>query len=397
MNDVFQRFGLTRIINVSGTETPYGAAPVCREVVEAVSELVPHCVDMAELQSAASRVISQATGSESGCVTGCTAASIAMAVAATMTGCNLGLVEQLPDVTGLKHKVVMQKGHEVSYEHRVSQNVRLAGASIEEIGAATECGVYQLRHALTLDTTAGFYVVSHLTVQHNLIDLVDFCSVCHEAGVPVIVDAASQRNPDSYLAQGADLVLFSAHKAFDGLTAGIIAGREDLVKACIYQGHGIGRAMKPGKEAVVGVIAALQRAMSRDNKAAAVSLEGRLTRVEQRLAGLPGIRIGRFGRQIEICVDPAGAGLSAYNLSRALRREQPAVILWRHLAGQGILRMTLTKVSDETADYVCDRIRQICRAPALHRTDDEAGNIADEVVSRLEGWPLLPQDRSSAS
>ena len=38
-----------------------------------------------------------------GCVTGCTAASIAMAVAETVTGCDMGLVEQLPDTGVRKH------------------------------------------------------------------------------------------------------------------------------------------------------------------------------------------------------------------------------------------------------------------------------------------------------
>ena len=51
--DVFARYGLRRIVNVSGTETTKGASPVCPEVISAVSELVAHSVEMAELQSVA--------------------------------------------------------------------------------------------------------------------------------------------------------------------------------------------------------------------------------------------------------------------------------------------------------------------------------------------------------
>ena len=146
------------MINVSGTETPFGASPVRPEVLAAISGIIPHSVLMRELQSAASEVIASATGSEAGCVTGCTAASIVIAVAACMTGRDLGRVEQLPDAKGMKNEVVMQKGHEITYGHNVSQNVRIAGASLIEIGAATQCGVYQLQHAITPNTAAALYV-----------------------------------------------------------------------------------------------------------------------------------------------------------------------------------------------------------------------------------------------
>lgn len=387
MSDPFERLRLRRVINVSGTETPYGASPVCQEVIDAVAELVPHAVEMSELQSAASRVIVRATGAEAGCVTGCTAASITITVAAAMTGCDLGRVEQLPDTSGMKYKVVLQKGHEISYEHRVSQNVRLAGAQVGEIGAATECGLYQLRHALTPDTVAALYVVSHLAVQHNLIDLKSFCRMCHEAGVPVIVDAASRPDPERFINDGADVVLFSAHKAFDGLTAGVVAGRRDLIQACIYQGHGIGRTMKPGKEAVIGVIAALERAMGQDRKFHEAALDARLARVEQRLLDISGLQVGRFGPQIQLSLDRSEAGFSASDLARALRCGDPAVIVWRHLSAEGILRMTLRKVTDETADYVCDRIREILTSADRFGAEELAPNIADEVLLRLQMSP----------
>ena len=95
-----------------------------------------------------------------------------------MTGRDLGKVERLPDSRGMKNEVILQRGHEVTYGQLVSQNVRLAGAKVIEIGAATQCGVYQLRAAITEQTTAALYVVSHLTVQNRLITLEAFCDVC---------------------------------------------------------------------------------------------------------------------------------------------------------------------------------------------------------------------------
>lgn len=393
MTDIFHRLGLRRVINASGTETPLGASPVRSEVIEAVAELVPHSVNMLELQSAASRTIARAVGTEAGCVTGCTAASIAISAAACMTGRDLGRVEQLPDTAGLKNEVVMQKGHEVTYGQNVSQNVRLTGARMVEIGAATQCGVYQLRHAINECTAAALYVVSHLTVQNRMIDLGTFTEVCRERGVPVIVDAASVPDPRPYVRSGAGLVLFSAQKALSSLTAGIIAGKRELVHACLYNhDHGIGRPMKVGKEGVIGAIVALERWMAEDNTAKEDALERRLARMKQTLETIKGMTVSRQGRQLRLDVDAKSAGLSAHEAAAALAAGDPAIMVWNHFAADGALYVTLAKLSDETADFVARRIAEVF-ARGRSGQPGPAPNIADAVLAEIERWPLAGPKR----
>ena len=387
MADLFHQLALRRVINVSGTETPFGASPVRPEVVAAITEIIPHSVLMRELQSAASEVIARATGAEAGCVTGCTAAGIVIAVAACMTGRDLGRVEQLPDTKGMKNEVVMQKGHEITYGHNVSQNVRLAGAQLIEIGAATQCGVYQLRHAITSNTAAALYVVSPLTVQNRLIDLKTFCATCHESGVPVIVDAASVSDPRPYVEAGADLVLFSAHKAFASITAGVIAGRLPLVQACFYQEHGIGRPMKVGKEGVAGAIAALEAWLMDDRDQAVQALNARLLRVESRLKQIAGLAVSRQGMQLKLEIDPSKASISAHGLAKALRGGDPAIIVWSQFAREGMLLLTFGKVSDAVADHVCERIAEICAAGS--DTQGPVPNIGDAIADQLQEWPVV--------
>jgi D-glucosaminate-6-phosphate ammonia-lyase len=353
MNDIFSRLGLRRVINASGTETPYGASPVRQEVLQAVAQLAPYSVLMHELQSVASGTISRATGAEAGCVTGCTAASIAISVAAAMTGLDLGRVEQLPDARGMRSEVVLQRGHEVSYGHNVSQNVRLAGARVVEIGASHQTGAYQLRHALAENTAAALFVVSHLTAPHGMIPLEEFVSICHDADVPVIVDAASVPDPRPYINAGADLVLWSAHKAFSSFTAGFIAGRHHLVHACIYQEHGIGRPMKVGKEGVTGAIVALEEWMACDHEAEMSRLTRRIEHVCDRLNQQPGILATREGRQVRLKVDPAAAGASAPAIAAYLAAGDPAIIVWHHRALAGELLLALGKISDEESGLLC--------------------------------------------
>src|SRR5438132_711735 len=183
-DDVMSELGLTPLINISGTETVFGASPVSPEVVRAVAGILPQSVEMAELQRAASRAIAAATGAEAGCVTNCTAASIAIATAACMTGLDLGAIEQLPDTTGLRNEVVIAKGHIVNYGSLISGDIRLTGARVVEFGAALETGLYQLHAALGPSTAAAVYVVSHHAAPTGMIPLPAFVAACHGAGVP---------------------------------------------------------------------------------------------------------------------------------------------------------------------------------------------------------------------
>jgi uncharacterized pyridoxal phosphate-dependent enzyme len=394
MSDIFERLKLRRLTNVSGTETPFGGAPAAPEVLAAVGDLTRHSVYMSELQAAASDVIARATGAEAGYVTGCTAASIAISVAASMTGTDLALAERLPDVTGLKDEVVMQHGHEVTYGQIVSQNIRLTGARVVKIGAATQCSAYQLRDALTPRTTAAFFVVSPLTVQERLITLKAFCDVCHAQGVPVIVDAASQPDARPYLAAGGDLVLLSGQKALEGLTAGIIAGRMELVRACMYQMHGIGRPMKAGKEGVIGVIAALERWMRRDAVGIQASVAARTERARERLARMVGLNTRIVGQQLVLAIDPTKAGLTAHQVSVALARQSPSIVVWDQFAAIGELRLTFRLVDDDVAEHVCDRIEAVLRDVAQFSTlDREPPNLGDNILIQLSKWPESSSDQ----
>ena len=395
MADVFDRYGLKRIIGLSGTETVRGASPVAPEVVAAVSELVPHLVEMAELQSVASAVIAEAYGTEAGCVTGCSAAGIAITTAACMTGRDLANAEQLPDTTGMKNEVVLQRGHNVTWGGHALQTVEMTGARVVEIGAATECGTYQLRHALRPETAAALYVVSHHTVQTGLIDLERFCAVCHEAGVPVVVDAAAEPNFRDFVAAGADLVITSAHKVFAGLTAGVIAGRKDLVQACMYQEKGIGRPMKAGKEGVIGAIAGIERWLRLDHEGLARDLEARLERAVAALQGLEGVRVSleddwtsRAFRRVRLDVAPERAGISAFALARQLAAERPAVSVRALYADQGFVQLDLRRSDDATVDHVCERIVAIVRAAADDEPAGQPPSPPDQALAGLERWPL---------
>jgi uncharacterized pyridoxal phosphate-dependent enzyme len=397
--DPFERYGLRRVINASGTATTKGASPVCPEVIDAVAALVPQSVEMIELQSVASQIIARVFGSEAGVVVNCTAAGISIAVAAAMTGLNLAAAERLPDTTGLKSEVILQRGHNVTYGGHVTQNVTITGAKIVEIGAATECGAYQLAAAIGSATAAALYVVSHHTVQSGLIDLSTFCEVCHEKGVPVIVDGAAEPDPRVFLAAGADLVITSMQKAFASLTAATIAGRRELVRACYLQDKGIGRPMKVGKEGVIATIAALERWERLDHNAIRREQDARLARAKARLDGVPGLTVtteldstSKLFSRLLLRVDPAKAGLTASELTQAVWNETPSIFVRGLMADIGLLQVDLRRSSDELANHIADTIARLveaaaARGPARAR-DKPAPHHAHEARAGVLRFPL---------
>jgi L-seryl-tRNA(Ser) seleniumtransferase len=158
-DDIRRRYGLTRIINASGTMTDLGAAAVVPDAVAAGAAILPHFVLMSELHARASTAIAEATGAEGGFVTACSAAGITLAIAAAITGCDLALIERLPSTEGLRNEVVLQAGHNINYGAPVEQAVRLSGARPILAGTATRVEMYQLESAITERTVAVLHVV----------------------------------------------------------------------------------------------------------------------------------------------------------------------------------------------------------------------------------------------
>jgi uncharacterized pyridoxal phosphate-dependent enzyme len=367
MSEIFDRFGIRRVINASGTETVHGASRASDRVVNAVASILPHWIEMSELQRAASDSIAKTTGAEAGYVTGCTAAGIAVSTAAAIAGDSLYDAERLPDTTGLKNRVILQKGHEVNYGSTVGQMIRIVGGTPVEIGTATGCAAYQLEGAIDDKTAAAIFVQSHHTVQSGLLDLKTFCEVSNRRGVPVVVDAAAEYDWPGMIKAGATAVILSAQKAPAGTTAGVIAGKRDFIRACYVHGErGIGRPMKAGKEGVAGAIAALDQWRDTDHKAVAKAEAARLDRAEQMLQNIRGLKLerewdppGNPFERLMLHVDPRVARISAYQLGQALAAGKPKIVLRSLHVDRGYLLLDVRRIDDAELDLVVGRVREV--------------------------------------
>jgi D-glucosaminate-6-phosphate ammonia-lyase len=395
-SDIRQRLGLRRIINVSGTMTALGASIVVSEAVQAVAEILPEFVEIADLHRKASAVVARLTGAEAGFITACASSGITLAVAGCMTGADLGRIEQLPDTTGMKNEVVIQLGHMVGYGAPVEQAIRLTGACVVPVGQATEVRGYQLTHRLTDRTAAAVYVVSHHTVQYGQLSLDEFARLCHARGVPVIADLASEYDLRGFLAAGADVAIYSAHKFLGGPTAGIVAGAKPLVRAAFLQNMGIGRGMKVGKEGIVGAMAALDAWEKRDHAGIRVRETGYLTLWMARLQGIAGVTAclepdptrNPLDR-LRLAVDPERAGITAWDLANALAAGDPPMIVRDHEVEHGFFYLDPCNLHPGEAEIVADRIVQELER-ARTRPARQPTSSAERKARRFQqllAWP----------
>ncbi|WP_431674903.1 aminotransferase class V-fold PLP-dependent enzyme [Rhizobium leguminosarum] len=335
--DIRPSLGLRPVINVSGTMTSLGASIVVPEAISAMASILPHFVEINDLQRKASAVIARLTGGEAGFVTASCSAGISLAVAGAITGNNLLAIERLPDVVPEKNEVLVQMGHVVSYGAPVDQAIRLAGGKVVLVGQATSTHRFHMENAITEKTAAAVYVVSHHVVDYGLLNLKEFVEIAHAKGVPVIVDAASEYDLKIFLEQGADIALYSGHKFLGGPTSGIVAGKKELVRHAFLQNMGIGRGMKVGKESIFGVMAALEAWENRDHAGIRERETGYLHLWKRTLDGRPGLTAliepdpthNPLDR-LRLIVDPEQAHITAWDLADALAKGSPPIIVRDH-------------------------------------------------------------------
>ncbi|WFP64492.1 aminotransferase class V-fold PLP-dependent enzyme [Mesorhizobium sp. WSM4904] len=364
-----ERLGLRPIINVSGTMTSLGASIIVPEAISAMAEIASQWVEMDDLQRAASTIVARLTGGEAGFITACCASGITMAIAGAMTGTNLLAIERLPDDTeGLKSEVVIQLGHIVNYGAPIDQSIRVAGAKVIPAGTVSVTQDYHVREAINERTAAALYVVAHHTVQYGMLSLEEFCEICHAKNIPVIVDAASEYDLRSFLARGADIVVYSGHKFLSGPTSGIVTGRKDLVRAAYLQNRGVARAMKVGKESIAGTMAALEAWEKRDHAGIRRREEAALNLWKDALQGIPGI-----GAQIvpdptanpldrlQVFVRPESR-FTAAGLASALAAGSPPVIVRNHEVERGHFFLDPCNLHPGEAEIVAEQLRAVLTA-----------------------------------
>ncbi len=365
--DIYERIGVTTVINAAGKLTALGGTAQHEEVAAAQFSAARGHVDLPTLRQRAAELVAKATGAEAASITTGAAAGIVVGVAAVIAGTDQRLVALLPESEGLRNRVLIQAGHWVNFGAPIEQMVRLGGGVPHLVGNVNNVSTEVLEQTIRESQPAALlYVQSHHAVQERMVPLERCIELAHANDVPVIADAAAEQDLARYIAAGVDLVTYSGGKAFGGPTVGFITGRRELIEACEAQTHGIARPMKVGKEQIAALVVALERYATRDT-GAEQERERRVNAVV--LNAIDGIdtvdvslRLDEAGRPIErVAISARDGAFDVRELVDFLADGAPSIRTRNHHLDAGIVAIDPREVSEKQADVIADRLTEFFR------------------------------------
>jgi len=331
----FEELGVTTVINCEGTMTMLGGSLPHPELEAVMTMAGRHFVSIPELEVAAGKRIAEMLKLPDGftaLVTSGAAAAIQSGLAGILTNGNEELIRQLPDLTGMKSEVIVQKSHRNPFDHQL----RSTGIKLIVIETSD-----QVRAAINERTAMMHF--SNFANGVGQIKVDEWVKLAKQYNIPCMNDAAADTPPVSHLwdytHMGYDLVTFSGGKAIRGpQCAGLLIGRKEMVANALLNNSPhedtLGRSQKVGKEEIVGMVKALELFLAEDHDALAKEWQNRLEGISRQITRVPGVSTSFFVPDIanhvphmSITWDAARISLTPAQVSKLLRSSKPSIVM----------------------------------------------------------------------
>jgi len=365
--NVYEELGVTTVINGQGTMTVLGGSLMRPEVEAAMALASQHFCSIPDLEVAAGKRIAEMLKLPQGytaLVTSGAAAAMQSGLAGILTGDNEQFIQQLPDLTGMKCEVIIQKSHRNGFDHQL----RSTGVKLIEVETRDD-----LRKAVNPKTAMMHF--SNFANAAGQIKVDEWVKLAKEYKIPCFNDAAADTPPVSHLwdyaNMGYDLIAFSGGKAIRGpQCAGLLIGRKDLVAYALLNNSPyedtLGRSQKVGKEEIIGMIKALESYLREDREALTKEWWRRLDSISAEISRVPGVStsfsvpdIANHVPHLEIHWDPRHISLEPRDAAQQLRGGKPSIILATNESGLQMNSFMLQPGEEKT---IAERLAQLFRA-----------------------------------
>ncbi len=365
--NVYEELGVTTVINGQGTMTVLGGSLMRPEVEAAMTLASQHFCSIPDLEVAAGKRIAEMLKLPQGytaLVTSGAAAAMQSGLAGILTGDNEQFIQQLPDLTGMKCEVIIQKSHRNGFDHQL----RSTGVKLIEVETRDD-----LRKAVNPKTAMMHF--SNFANAAGQIKVDEWVKLAKEYKIPCFNDAAADTPPVSHLwdyaNMGYDLIAFSGGKAIRGpQCAGLLIGRKDLVAYALLNNSPyedtLGRSQKVGKEEIIGMIKALESYLREDREALTKEWWRRLDSISAEISRVPGVStsfsvpdIANHVPHLEIHWDPRHISLEPRDAAQQLRGGKPSIILATNESGLQMNSFMLQPGEEKT---IAERLAQLFRA-----------------------------------
>ncbi|MCH7853715.1 MAG: hypothetical protein IIB76_05200 [Proteobacteria bacterium] len=368
--DYFKELGVKPFINAAGAYSVLGGARMRPEVVAAMRYAATRKVKMAELHTAIGERIAALTGSEAAMVTSGATAAIVLGAAACMTLGDEEKMRRLPDTSGMKNEIIIQKQHRYTYDRALT----VAGGTLVEV--ASEADVRRLANERT--AMMFFLKPAH---QGDDIPAERYTALARELEIPSFCDAATTTPPASNVvdgvSEGFDLICYSGGKGLRGpYSAGLLLGRHDLVQFARRHSApndiSIGRGMKVSSEEYLGMLVALETGLGISEEEDFAYKRERFNNIIAEIDALPGIAIRVVVSEgvanelyLDIDWDTKVIGLTPKEFVAALREHSPAVEVRMMLFSGGRIHLSATVMADGQDVIVGKIIRKVLLANSV--------------------------------
>src|SRR6202047_4379085 len=189
--NVYEELGVTTVINGQGAMTVLGGS-LARPEVEAVMALAGrHFCSIPDLEVAAGNRIAEMLKLPEGytaLVTSGAAAAMQSGLAGILTGDNPEFIERLPDLTGMKSEVIIQKSHRNPFDHQL----RATGVKLIEVETHED-----VRRAINAKTAMMHF--SNFANSAGQIKVDEWVKLAKENNIPSFIDEAADTTPVSPL------------------------------------------------------------------------------------------------------------------------------------------------------------------------------------------------------
>lgn len=358
--NILNELGIRTFINAAGTYTAMTASLMHDEVIETIKQGAKQFAMLDEVQDKVGEKIAELCHAEAATVTAGCWSALVLGTAGVLTGMDMKKVAKLPDVTGMKAEVIVQKGHNIGYVHALTNT----GAIIVEIET-----VQELEKAINEKTAMMWFLNSYAPmgkIQHE-----EWVSIAKKHKIPTMIDMAADVPPVSNLWKyndlGFDLVCVSGGKAMRGpQSAGILMGKKELIAAARLsappRGGNIGRGMKVNKEEVLGMYVALEKYINQDHDAEWKMWESKIDTIAKSVNSIDGVTseisvppIANHTPLLFIKWDDTKIGISNKDFMLKLRNGSPSIEVMAN--GTGI-NITVFMLQEGEEKIVAKRLRE---------------------------------------
>ncbi len=278
---IYSELGVKKVVNASFLLTRLGGSTLSKKMMDAMVEANENYVYLWDLIKKGGDMIAKECGAEAAWITPGAFSALVMGAAACMTGKDPEKMRRLPDTTGMKNEIIIQRANRMYVYDR---SMEVPGGKFVPVGDESwGCTPELIENAINEKTAAIHHVITGKE-RYGVVPVEKVVEVAHKHGVPVILDVSGMTYPldglTKFVKAGVDIVCYGGKYVGGPNSTGFAIGRKDLIESIALHSfigaeagpkeeggfyRSIGRGYKMDRQEIVALLVAFKEWISMDH------------------------------------------------------------------------------------------------------------------------------------